>query len=80
MDFTMTFYTQTGEFRPDSAVDKWTKLLKEWLYAVGVEPEPGPKLEGWVRDGGFSNIHVVKIPCPVGMWPKHKRLVGSSYS
>lgn len=71
----MTFYTTNGQFKAGCAVDEWTKHLKKWLYGVGVEPEPGPKLEGWVRDAGFQNINVRKFPCPVGMWPKDKRLV-----
>jgi len=74
MDFTMTFYTNSGDFRPGCAVDEWTKNLKKWLYDVGVEPEPGPKLEGWIRDAGFQNVSVRRVPCPVGMWPKDKRL------
>ena len=74
MDFTMTFYTQSGEFKPGCMVDKWTKHLKEFFKIVGLEPEPGPKLEGWVRGAGFTNVHVQRLPLPVGMWPKDKRL------
>ena len=74
----MTFYTNSGDFRPGCAVDEWTKNLKKWLYDVGVEPEPGPKLEGWIRDAGFQNVSVRRVPCPVGMWPKDKRLVSLS--
>lgn len=35
---------------------------------------PGKKLEGWVRDAGFANVHVVKNVLPIGAWPKDPKL------
>jgi hypothetical protein len=75
MDFTMTFYTVNGEFKPGCAVDRWTKELKEFFVSFGLEPEPGPKLKGWIEDAGFKNIHEKRMALPVGMWPKGKRMV-----
>lgn len=42
---------------------------------LGVEPAPGPHLEGWFREAGFVDIHVEKFLIPLGAWPKDKRLV-----
>ncbi|KAJ9273733.1 hypothetical protein DTO212C5_12 [Paecilomyces variotii] len=41
---------------------------------LGVEPAPGPHLEGWFREAGFVDIHVEKFLIPLGAWPKDKRL------
>ncbi|KIW07998.1 uncharacterized protein PV09_00944 [Verruconis gallopava] len=73
MDFTMTFYTNNGEFKPGCAIDMWTRELKAWLASIGVEAEPGPKLKGWITDAGFENIHERNVALPVGMWPKDKK-------
>ncbi|KAF2396922.1 S-adenosyl-L-methionine-dependent methyltransferase [Trichodelitschia bisporula] len=74
MDFTMTFYTTHGAFRPGCAVDRWTEELKAALIDFGLEPEPGSKLGGWVNDAGFQNVSVKKIALPVGLWPKDRTL------
>jgi hypothetical protein len=76
MDFTMTFYTREGQFKPGCAVDQWTTELKEALVSHGLEAEPGPKLARWVWEAGFENIHHHRLALPVGMWPRDKRMVG----
>jgi hypothetical protein len=75
MDFTMTFYTINGEFRPGCAVDRWCNELKAFLWGFRLEPEPGPRLEGWIRAAGFEDIHIKRFALPVGLWPKEKRMV-----
>lgn len=70
MDFTMTFYTLNGDFKPGCMVDLWTRELKAFLVSFGLEPEPGPKLRRWVTDAGFQKIHEKRMALPVGMWPK----------
>jgi hypothetical protein len=80
MDFTMTFYTGEGEFRPGCAVDRWTTELKEAHLSYGVEPEPGPKLARWIWESGFENIRHHRMGLPVGVWPRDKRMVGNVIS
>ncbi|KAL1991511.1 hypothetical protein VTN49DRAFT_4819 [Thermomyces lanuginosus] len=41
---------------------------------AGVEVRPGPKLEQWLKDAGFVNIHVEKFVVPFGVWPKDPHL------
>jgi hypothetical protein len=40
----------------------------------GIEAEPGPKLEDWVKEAGFVNVVCKVFPLPMGTWPKDKRL------
>jgi hypothetical protein len=37
--------------------------MVEACEKCGREPSPGPKLEGWIRDAGFTDIRSIKIPC-----------------
>lgn len=39
-----------------------------------MEPEPRPKLQGWVRDAGFTKIKHQVFAIPTGTWPKDKKL------
>ena len=45
---------------------------------MGREACPGPKLEGWVRDAGFTNVKHERFRLPIGSWPKdaHLKQVG----
>ncbi|KAL1651963.1 hypothetical protein SLS58_000086 [Diplodia intermedia] len=73
-DFTMKFYTTNGEFKPGCPLDKWCDGVIEGVKAWGREPEPGPLLEGWVKDAGFTNITHKLLPLPVGTWPKDRKM------
>lgn len=74
-DFDMKFYSTDGSFCPGSSPDVWTSEIVEALKTFNREPEPGPKLEGWIRDAGFMNVNHSLLPIPVGMWPKDKRMI-----
>ncbi|KAI8296510.1 Secondary metabolism regulator LAE1 [Colletotrichum sp. SAR 10_98] len=63
----------------------WPKLVRniyetliEACNMIGRDACPGPKVEGWVRDQGFRNVHHQKFMLPVGPWPKdpHYRDIG----
>ena len=71
----MQFYTLKGEFTRGCPSDEWTSQIVQGLKKVGMEPEPGPKLVGWMKDAGFTNIQEKILPIPVGVWPKDRRLV-----
>lgn len=70
----MRFYTTNGEFRPGCPLDKWCDEVITGIKTCGLEPEPGPNLEGWVREAGFVNVQHKLLPIPLGMWPRNKRL------
>lgn len=31
---------------------------------------PGPRLEGWVKDAGFTDVVHQRFKLPIGSWPK----------
>ena len=76
-DFDMRFYSNDGTFVPGSPLDVWTQEIIESLKVFRREPEPGPKLEQWVKDAGFENVANHLLPIPVGPWPKDRRMVSS---
>lgn len=57
---------------------KYVDLLLGAARETGREPSPGPHLEGWVKDAGFTNIVHKKFRFPIGPWPKdhHLKTVG----
>ncbi|KAL1614208.1 hypothetical protein SLS54_009926 [Diplodia seriata] len=73
-DFEMRFYTQGGDFAPGSPLDKWCDELIEGITDAGFDPEPGPKLKGWVEAAGFGNVTHRLLPIPTGTWPKDRGL------
>lgn len=73
-DFDMQFYSTDGTFIPGSPPNVWTDEVIAAIKVFGREPEPGPKLEQWVRDAGFQNVNHQLLPIPVGLWPKDKRM------
>ena len=44
------------------------------------EPCPGPKLENWVKEAGFEDVHHKTMIIPFGTWPADKKLVCQSPS
>jgi hypothetical protein len=75
MDYTMGFYTQSGEYKEGCNVHRWTTEVSGVIESLGIEPNAGPRLLSWVKDAGFTNIHQEKFYLPVGTWPKDKKLV-----
>jgi hypothetical protein len=33
-----------------------------------------PQYQGFLEEGGFVNVHCEERPCPIGPWPKDKKL------
>ncbi|KAK1464518.1 methyltransferase domain-containing protein [Colletotrichum cuscutae] len=53
-----------------ASLGDWPKLMRN-IYAINREPNPGPKLEDWVREtGDYVNISHQKFKIPIGDWPK----------
>ncbi|KAF2250247.1 S-adenosyl-L-methionine-dependent methyltransferase [Trematosphaeria pertusa] len=74
-DFDTRFYTTSGgEYNKDTTIGQWADRIADGLRKFGVEPDPGPQIETWVKDAGFTNVHSRTLPFPVGTWPKDKTL------
>lgn len=74
-DFTMQVYSTDGSLAKDSYLTRYLVETTEGMRAMGVEPEPGAKLAGWVREAGFEDVHNERFSFPVGSWPKDKTMV-----
>ncbi|KAL2133431.1 hypothetical protein VTI74DRAFT_2357 [Chaetomium olivicolor] len=73
-DFDVQYYSEDGSLKEDSSIMKWVNLLNGAANDVGRDPCPGPKLEGWVRDAGFTNVTHKMFRFPIGPWPKDRHL------
>ena len=66
---------------PDDSVTREhaSKHFNELFLAAsrknGMEPCPGPLLEGWLKDAGFEGVTAERHVLPVGTWPADKHLV-----
>lgn len=78
-DWDCVIYSEDGSTEGTS-IKQYYEAVLPIMRQTGVEPGPGPKLEGWFRDAGFEDIHVEKFLMPMGAWPKDKRLVSISSS
>ncbi|EEH50193.2 uncharacterized protein PADG_06272 [Paracoccidioides brasiliensis Pb18] len=68
------WYSDDDSYNQDSALGKWLKLFHEAAYTHGRELAPGPKLEGWVRNAGFTDVVTKKLRVPIGKWPRDPKL------
>ncbi|KAK1759142.1 secondary metabolism regulator LAE1 [Echria macrotheca] len=73
-DYEMMVRSDDGTLTEQSSTHKWIHLEVEATLRAGREPNPGPQLEGWVRDAGFVNITHRVFKLPLGAWPKDKVL------
>ncbi|KAB2574671.1 putative methyltransferase tdiE [Lasiodiplodia theobromae] len=73
-DFTMQVYSTDGSLAKDSYLTRYLTETTEGMRTMGVEPEPGAKLAGWVREAGFEDVHNERFSFPVGSWPKDKTM------
>ncbi|KAK4111631.1 S-adenosyl-L-methionine-dependent methyltransferase [Canariomyces notabilis] len=78
-DFDLQYYSEDGSLAPDSHTAKWIGTLLDAARKTGREPCPGPKLEEWVREAGFTKVTHQRFRLPIGAWPKdpHLKEVGT---
>ncbi len=69
-DFDLQYYSEDGSLAPELAVTRWINELLDGCRRVGREPCPGPKLLGWMRDAGFTQLRHQRFVLPIGTWPK----------
>ena len=53
---------------------RWGRLVVQAAHQAGLEPSPGPRLEGWVREAGFVNVTHRRFKIPSSAWPKDAAL------
>jgi hypothetical protein len=74
-DFDVKYYSEDGSMTPDMAIARWDRQVIEGCSKIGRDASPGPKLLGWMRDAGFTNLHHTRRVLPIGMWPKDEVMV-----
>ncbi|KAJ0301592.1 hypothetical protein COL516b_007563 [Colletotrichum fioriniae] len=63
-------YSDDGSYTENHVTWDWNQTFLETMENLGIDPCPGPKLEGWVREQKFENVFHQKIKNPLGPWPK----------
>jgi len=71
-DLDMNVTSDDGTLAKDSSTNKCVSLTAQACEKIGLEHSPGPKLEQWVRDAGFQNVHHHVVKLPYGIWPKNR--------
>ena len=60
---------------PQTSLGQFNSTIVDLAQEMNQEMNPGPKLEGWMKDAGFQETSVKRCPLPMGTWPKDKHLV-----
>jgi len=74
IDLDIEVTSPDGTFTPDRAFYKFNREFLKISKATGMEPCPGPLLEGWMKETGFEDVTAHKFVWPVGTWPADKHL------
>ncbi|KAK1457127.1 methyltransferase domain-containing protein [Colletotrichum melonis] len=70
-DFNLRYTSDDGSYTEQHKTSKWAEMFFEACESINREPNPGPKLEDWVREtGDYVNISHQKFKIPIGDWPK----------
>lgn len=78
VDFQISMQSPDNTVDPEkTALGKFNQTVVELSRQTGQDPDPGPKLEGWMKDAGFSELNVKRCPLPMGTWARDKHLVGT---
>lgn len=73
-DFDLQYYSDDGSLKPEDPLLYWISTLLDAARALNRDPNPGSKLEGWVKDAGFKNVVHRRYKIPIGPWPKDPTL------
>lgn len=73
-DWNTLLYSQDKSLPPESALSRFHQLACHSRRSQGFDPQPGPRLEEWMKDAGFVDVEVRKILLPLGPWPKDEHM------
>ena len=76
-EYNLRVYSEDGSLTPEHAEREWNDLGCGACVSFGKDPEPGPKIEGWMKDAGFADVYHERFRLPIGPWPKDQHLVSS---
>lgn len=75
-DFDLQYYSDDGSLKPEDPLLYWISTLLDAARQLKRDPNPGSKLEGWVKDAGFKNVVHKRYKIPIGPWAKDPTLKG----
>ncbi|KAK1755495.1 S-adenosyl-L-methionine-dependent methyltransferase [Echria macrotheca] len=73
-DFDLQYYSEDASLSPSHPLLIWISTLLDAARLLGRDPNPGSKLEGWVRAAGFVSVRHRRFRIPIGAWPRDERL------
>ena len=74
-DYSLQIHSDDGSVTSEHAIMKWNDAGLAACDSFGKDHSPGPKIEGWMKEAGFVDVHYERFPLPIGPWPKDKHLV-----
>ena len=78
-DFDIDYYSQDDSLEKDASLRRFLVHFDVIAAKTGRTTTPGPRLETWLKEAGFTNVQVVKQVLPIGTWPKNPKLVRYRY-
>ena len=63
-----------GTYPKESETYHWVDTFHKIARAHGLEFDPFPQMPGLLQEAGFANVTAFEYPCPIGTWPKDKKL------
>ena len=79
VDFKISMQSPDGTIEGTS-LQKFNSTVVDLSNQMHRDPDPGPRLEGWIKDAGFEDVSVKRCPLPIGSWARDKHLASSSLS
>ncbi|AEO60693.1 hypothetical protein MYCTH_2310196 [Thermothelomyces thermophilus ATCC 42464] len=73
-DFNLTYYSEDGSLTESHALRRWNGRLTDAAFSLGRDPNPGSKLEGWVKAAGFAGVTARRYRVPIGPWARNPLL------
>lgn len=74
VDFDINWHSPDASLHSGSPLWVTGELFIQAVRNEGMEPCPGPQIERWMREAGYADIHVTRIPIPLGTWPADHHL------
>ncbi|KAF4823431.1 Secondary metabolism regulator LAE1 [Colletotrichum tropicale] len=69
-DYDLSFVSDDGSLTEEHETMKWVQGFIKACETIGRNACPGPHLEEWVKDAGFTDVVHQRFKLPIGPWPK----------
>ncbi|KAJ5367111.1 hypothetical protein N7541_001052 [Penicillium brevicompactum] len=73
-EFDLWLVSDDGTHHQATAISTWQELLVKASVKFGKPMDVASRMEGWMAKQGFVNVVDESYKCPIGGWPKNRRL------